>query len=129
MSLMTREQVALFRSLPADRQRALIAAMTPAELLQLDACFELYAHDGQHPPEQDGCRVWLMMAGRGFGKTRAGAEWINTLARKRDLRIALVAASLDEARSVMVEGASGVLAVARKHRLGVKWEPSLKQLK
>ena len=69
-----------------------------------------------------------MMAGRGFGKTRAGAEWINGLARKRGLRMALVAASIDEARSVMVEGASGILAVARTHRLKVKWEPSLKQL-
>ncbi len=129
MSLgLTREQVALFRSLPADRQRVLIAGMTPAELLALDVAFELYAHDDQRPPEQEGWRVWLMMAGRGFGKTRAGAEWINGLARKRGLRIALVAASIDEARSVMVEGASGILSVARTHRVRVKWEPSLKKL-
>ena len=69
-----------------------------------------------------------MMAGRGFGKTRAGAEWISRLARKRSLRIALVAASLDEARSIMVEGSSGLLSVARAHRVRVIWEPSLRQL-
>ena len=129
MSLgLSREQVDLFRSLPAKKQAKLIKGMTPAELLALDAAFELYAHDGQWPPEHDGWRVWLMMAGRGFGKTRAGAEWINGLARKRGLRIALVGASLDEARSVMVEGASGILSVARAHRVAVKWEPSLRQL-
>ena len=129
MSLgLSREQVALFRSLPAEKQAELIAAMSPAELLALDAAFELYAHESQWPPEQDGWRVWLMMAGRGFGKTRAGAEWINRMARKRGLRIALVAASLDEARGVMVEGASGILSVARAHRVRVKWEPSLKRL-
>jgi len=58
-------------------------------------------------------RIWLMMAGRGFGKTRAGAEWVRAIAeRDPEARIALVGATLGEARSVMVEGASGLLAVA-----------------
>jgi phage terminase large subunit-like protein len=121
-------QVALFRSLEREEQTRLIAAMTPAELLAFDAAFEIYAHEAQWPPDEDGWRVWLMMAGRGFGKTRAGAEWVSRLARMRGLRIALVAASIDEARSVMVEGSSGLLVVARNHRVKVKWEPSLKQL-
>lgn len=129
MSLgLTRDQVALFHSLPAGKQAELIAAMSPAQLLAFDAAFEIYAHDAQWPPEKEGWRVWLMMAGRGFGKTRAGAEWVHRLAGKRGQRIALVAASIDEARSIMVEGASGLLAVARAHRVRVKWEPSLKQL-
>ena len=127
--MLTREQALRFRALSAEKQRKLIEGLSPAELLELDADFELYAHDDQIPPEATGWRLWLMMAGRGFGKTRAGAEWVNGLARKRGLRIALVAASIDEARSVMVEGSSGVLAIARRHRLPVKWEPSLKQLK
>ena len=50
MTLLTRAEVAVFRSLRAGQQRKLIAGMTPVELLQLDACFELYAHDGQHEP-------------------------------------------------------------------------------
>jgi predicted phage terminase large subunit-like protein len=57
--------------------------------------------------------TWLVMAGRGFGKTRAGAEWVRGIAeRDGKARIALVAATLAEARSVMVEGASGLLAIA-----------------
>src|SRR5687768_1561333 len=127
--MLTRTQALLFRSLSPRKQRKIITSMSAAELLELDADFELYADDGQQEPTYtDGWRVWLMLAGRGFGKTRAGAEWVNRLAQKRSQRIALVAASIDEARSVMVEGASGLLAVARKHRTKVKWEPSLKQI-
>ena len=128
MSLLTRGQAELFRSLSRERQRQLIESMSPSEVLAFDAAFEIYARDGQWPPDGDGWRVWLMMAGRGFGKTRAGAEWVHGLASQRGLRIALVAASIDEARSVMVEGASGLLAVARAHGVKLKWEPSLKQL-
>jgi phage terminase large subunit-like protein len=69
-----------------------------------------------------------MMAGRGFGKTRSGSEWINGLAQGSAKRIALVAASIDEARSIMVEGVSGILSVARRQRTRVKWEPSLGKL-
>ena len=44
------------------------------ELLLLDGSFEAWAADGQLPPVAGGWRTWLMMAGRGYGKTRAGAE-------------------------------------------------------
>ena len=125
---LTRAQVQLFRALSADDQRATIEAMAPGEQLLLDALFEMWADDGQHMPDGEGWRVWLMMAGRGFGKTRAGAEWVNQLAAKRGIRIALVAASIDEARSVMVEGVSGIMSVARSRHVKVKWEPSLKRL-
>ena len=74
--------------------------------------------------------MWLMMAGRGFGKTRAGAEWIYRLANgKAQARIALVGASIADARSIMVEGVSGLLSVARRYRRRLSWEPSLGRLK
>ena len=78
---------------------------------------------GQIAPSGEGWRVWLMMAGRGYGKTRAGAEWIHRLAMMGGKRIALVGATIDEARSIMVEGVSGLLSVARRKRVKVKWEP------
>jgi phage terminase large subunit-like protein len=84
------------------------------------------AHGGQREPEacEDGSpwRVWLLMAGRGFGKTRAGAEWVS--ARARDApgaAIALVGASRDEVAKVMIEGPSGLLAVARSDEAPVWW--------
>jgi len=106
-----------------------LAKCTPRDLLMIDTAFELWAQHGQLPPQSEDWRVWLMMAGRGFGKTRAGAEWVHRLAMTGGKRIALVAASIDEARTVMVEGASGLLTVARQHRLRVTWEPSLGRLK
>ena len=55
MSLsLTRDQVALFRSLSADRQRRLIGGLSSAELLAMDVAFEVYAHDDQWPPEHEG---------------------------------------------------------------------------
>ena len=76
------------------------------------------AHGGQREPaEADGggpWTVWLLMAGRGFGKTRAGAEWVWRQARENPgARIALVGGSMDEAAKVMVEGPSGLLKLAR----------------
>ena len=117
-----------FLAMSPDDQRALIAELSPVELLALDADFEVWANDGQRTPPGEGWRVWLMMAGRGFGKTRAGAEWVHGLAKSRSVRIALVGASIDEARSIMVEGAAGILSVTRSRRVKVRWEPSVKRL-
>src|SRR5579872_4673794 len=58
-------------------------------------------------------RYWLLLAGRGFGKTRTGAEWVREqVERKRARRIALVAPTAADARDVMVEGESGLLAIS-----------------
>ncbi len=109
--------------------RRLFTLMDHEEALKLDACFEAWAHEGQEEPASEGWRTWLMMAGRGYGKTRAGAEWVNRLAtiRGKRVRIALVAATEAEARAVMVEGESGILACAPRGRRP-KWEPSLGRL-
>jgi phage terminase large subunit-like protein len=76
----------LMRSLaiaaPED-QRRIIFNMTVADLLSNDCDFEGWAHESQLPPTIAGWRTWLMLAGRGFGKTRAGAEWIEKIARSR----------------------------------------------
>lgn len=67
----------------------------------------------QRAPEGE-WKVWLIRAGRGFGKTRAGAEWVSEIARTSpNARIALVGATAEDARRVMIDGTSGLLAVAR----------------
>ena len=74
-------------------------------------------------------RIWMIMAGRGFGKTRAGAEWVRQIAEADPTaRIALVAASLAAARAVMVEGESGLLAVSPPDRRP-QFEPSLHRVR
>jgi predicted phage terminase large subunit-like protein len=73
-------------------------------------------------------RVWLLLAGRGFGKTRSGAEWVRGLAESGAAqRIALVAPTARDARLVMVEGESGILSIARADKRPV-FEPSKRQL-
>ncbi|WP_375393234.1 terminase large subunit domain-containing protein [uncultured Sphingomonas sp.] len=87
------------------------------------------------------------MGGRGFGKTRAGAEWVLGQVRKaaagrphpsaalrpppapprEGMRIALVGATIDEARAVMVEGPSGILACARNREIQ-RWSPAERRL-
>jgi phage terminase large subunit-like protein len=89
---------------------------------QLLRAWSFWADPRQLPPPGD-WHSWLMLAGRGFGKTRAGAEWVASLAERKAVKIALVAASIDEARAVLVEGQSGILAV-RGASDRPKWEPS-----
>lgn len=110
---------------PAE-QRAWIKNCRPQDLLIMDAAFEAWAEAGQIAPSSEGWRVWLMMAGRGYGKTRAGAEWIHQLAMMGDKRIALVGATIDEARAIMVEGVSGLIGIspaqARQDQVGAGTE-------
>lgn len=96
----------------ASQQRRWIDEASEEELSLLQSEWLLWARDKQLPPQGD-WRIWLLLAGRGFGKTRAGAEWIGLLARRySQLQIALVGATFDDVRHVMVEGASGILNCA-----------------
>jgi predicted phage terminase large subunit-like protein len=86
------------------------------------------AHLGQHEPKGD-WNVWLMMAGRGFGKTRAGAEWVRARAKAvPGAHIALVGATDEEVVKVMVDGPSGLLAIAGAEEELVWW-PTRKVLR
>lgn len=98
----------------SELQRMLVLAKLPRALhVELKERWHAWAHAGQLAPPGD-WRVWLIRAGRGFGKTRAGSEWVSAMARAMPgARFALVGATLDEARRVMVEGNAGLLAVAR----------------
>jgi len=82
----------------------------------LGGLWSFYGRLEQQPPAGD-WRTWLILGGRGSGKTRAGAEWIHALAsaeRRSDLRIALVAETLGDAREVMIDGVSGICRIARR---------------
>jgi phage terminase large subunit-like protein len=108
------------------RQQAL-AALSETERGALRYDWEVWARANQVPPASD-WSTWLICARRGFGKTRAGAEWVRYVARNNpEARIALVGASLAEARRVMVEGESGVHACCHPDRLP-QYEPSLRRL-
>lgn len=116
----------LLRLEPAER-RAQLKKMSHRQRRSLQRHWRIWAHDGQVPPGAT-WHTWLIMAGRGYGKTRAGAEWVREVAEADPTaRIALAGASLGEARRVMVEGPSGMLAIASPRRRPV-FEPSKRQL-
>jgi phage terminase large subunit-like protein len=116
-------------SLDEDRRMASLARMKEKDAKAALRHWPFWARPEQLPPPEDDWRVWLMLAGRGFGKTRAGAEWVRGIAESDGAaRIALVGATLGEARSVMVEGESGLLAIAPPEQRPV-WEPSLRRLR
>lgn len=109
-----------------DRLREL-RALTDAQKQEFRHHWHLWARRAQLAPAGN-WRTWLILAGRGFGKTRAGAEWVRAVAQADPAaRIALVGASLNEARAVMVEGESGLLEVCPPGSYPV-FEPSLRRL-
>ena len=94
------------------KRTAAINKLSERERRSLRPYWRLWAHDSQLPPPGE-WHCWLIMAGRGYGKTRAGAEWVREVAENDPTaRIALVGANLGEVRRVMVEGESGLLAIA-----------------
>jgi phage terminase large subunit-like protein len=136
MSMPFRQLPEMIGDLDADECARLVRALTYEEAREWDWDWGSWAHPGQLP--EDLCangapwRTWVIMAGRGFGKTLAGAKWITGLIAAQaeegaePLHIALVGATLDEARRVMVEGRSGLLAVA--DAWVTEWHPSLRRL-
>ncbi|MFN5480714.1 MAG: terminase large subunit domain-containing protein, partial [Brevundimonas sp.] len=84
--------------------------MTPQEIEALRLEWRGHAGTAQMPPDGP-WRTWLFMGGRGAGKTRAGAEWLSARA-KTEARLALVGPTLHDVREVMIEGPSGLKAVA-----------------
>lgn len=103
-------------------QAEFLESLSDVELAALPWLFEFWALEHQLPP--DGAwRSWVILGGRGAGKTRAGAEWVRGCvegALPRDpgrcRRVALVAETLDQARDVMVMGESGILACSPPDR-------------
>jgi phage terminase large subunit-like protein len=101
------------------RGRLDLSELSPSDLAFLARDWRLLARREQLPPEGDWLS-WLILGGRGSGKTRAGAEWVQAqvlaAGRRTDLRIALVAETLGDAREVMIDGASGLARIARRMR-------------
>jgi len=106
--------IAALLRLPDAQIVRFLRGLRPAERRALQEDWATWAHEGQQQPQRPDWRVWLIRAGRGFGKTRAGAEWVSAQARANPgLRIALVGATIAEVEAVMVRGASGLMAVAK----------------
>jgi phage terminase large subunit-like protein len=119
-------------------RRFLLEGMSRAEMELLFSRWDVFAHDHQVPPRLapngQPWLAWLLIGGRGAGKTRAGAEWVRAqalglapLADGPVANIALVGETEHDVREVMIEGVSGLLAVHRRDERPT-WLPSRKRL-
>jgi phage terminase large subunit-like protein len=96
-------------ALPADERAAVLAALTDAEVLALAHDWRFWARPDQVAPALP-WDVWLILAGRGYGKTRCGSEWVREEVERAE-RFILVAPTAADVRDTMIEGESGLLAV------------------
>ena len=102
------------------------------ERWRFEGDFTPLALDHQCPPalanSGEPWSIWLILGGRGAGKTRAGAEWVRSVALEdASARIAIVGNTKQDARDIMVEGVSGLLAV-HLDDARPKWQPALMRL-
>lgn len=107
--------------------------LTAAQRAELLYYWPFWARPNQLPPSGDWSN-WLILAGRGFGKTRSGSEWVRSivcgstpLGKGKYTRIALIAETAADARDVMVEGDSGIMNVHPKD-FRPTYEPSKRRL-
>jgi phage terminase large subunit-like protein len=117
LKLLSREQALTF-----------LTTLDKTSIDLFDNAWELFSLEHQRPPAGD-WTTWLLLGGRGAGKTRAGAEWIKRQALDHPQQgpIALIGETEHDAREVMVEGVSGLLrAHERKER--PEWIPSRRRL-
>ncbi|WP_211095356.1 DNA-packaging protein [Yoonia maricola] len=112
----------LIASAEASWQRQFLETLTPEQLASLPYLFDFWAMPHQIAPSGD-WRTWVILGGRGAGKTRAGAEWVRKMvegavphAPGTARRVALVGETMDQAREVMVFGDSGILSVCPPDR-------------
>lgn len=96
--------------LEPNQRAAALAGLSDKECEALVNDWRFLARDSQLAPDGD-WQTWLILAGRGFGKTRTGAEWVRERVKAGTKRIHLIAPTASDARDVMVEGESGILSV------------------
>ena len=103
------------RHLPPAKVKKLLTELGPAKVDELQHDWSFWGRDAQFPPINNDWNTWLINAGRGFGKTRCGAEWVREQVKNGHKRIACVASTNSDIERVMVKGESGFLSVCWKH--------------
>jgi len=116
----------LIADLPEDERQEVLKDLDQDSLLW---DWSFWARPEQQAPEGDWA-IWLLLAGRGFGKTRCAAEWVRDEAKvtvdgKR--RFALVARTAADVRDVIVEGESGIMSISPPSEMPL-YEPSKRRL-
>ena len=108
--LQSRITAELLRNLPDDEVASILKQLGPKKAAELQHDWGFWARPEQLEPDGN-WNIWVALAGRGWGKTRAGAEWVRHRIRSGDKIVHCVAPTKGDVRRVMVEGDSGLLNV------------------
>ena len=114
---MAKSEAELLAELSEKEKEKFYATLSDQEAIALEYSWEFWSRPEQRAPPGN-WKSWLILAGRGFGKTRAGAEWVRQMvcgptpeAPGKCRRVALVGETAKDTRDVMVEGDSGIMGV------------------
>ena len=102
------------RALPPSKLKEVLDGLGPIKTEELKHTWEFWARPNQLEPEGTHWNTWMVNAGRGFGKTRSGVEWVRENVKRGVKRIAAVASTNSDIERVMVKGESGFLSVCWK---------------
>ncbi|MDX1744965.1 MAG: terminase family protein, partial [Halobacteriales archaeon] len=125
-----------FSRLPDHERQALLDDMSPAEQEALLWDWKFWARPKQIPPtecddEMCSCggnwRTLMVLAGRGFGKTRMGAEWVRERVEEGATRLNVVGATASDTRDIIVEGPSGIISVCPPW-MGARYQPTKRRI-
>ena len=106
----------VFAKLPYEEREARLATLTDEECDDIQYDWSWHSRPKQRPPAEfvSGLKaIWLVMAGRGFGKTRLGGEWVREAVKTHEF-VNLIGATASDARDIMIEGESGLLRLCPK---------------
>lgn len=110
---MDQSYASYFLSLPVTERQSRLKTLSSAEQNRLPYNWQFWRRPNQTPPAWN-WRTWLILAGRGFGKTRTGAEQVRAWVKAGYRYVNLIGATADDARDIMIEGESGILAICPK---------------
>ncbi len=124
------------RGLPQSKVKDIFDQLGPIKTEELKHDWMFWARDNQLEPNDPDWNVWFINAGRGFGKTRSGVEWVRENVKRGVKRIAAVASTNSDIERVMVKGESGFLSVCWKNdrtykgkKMGFpEWSPTKRTL-
>jgi phage terminase large subunit-like protein len=103
-----------------------VREMTPKQRTELAYTWPFWARPNQREPDGDWL-VWMILAGRNFGKTRCGAEWVISRVNAGAKHIALIGRTAADVRDTMIRGESGILACSPPWNMPT-YVPSLRRL-
>jgi len=99
------------RDLPPAKAKEVLSKLTVKQAEELRYNWKFWARPNQLEPQEKDWNVWLINAGRGYGKTRAGAEWVREQVKQGAKRIAVVTRTGNDHEKTVVNGESGLMSL------------------